>query len=292
MPLERLSHELPTGRAHFPNGEDYIMSWTIAGKYVRASATDPDAQAYLQAVEAADGQALEFEVARAIDNFVLGCKADGIWTAIKASCILAGARTRLGALTPLVGTAPTSFNFVDGDYNRKTGLLGDRTRSGASVKYIDSNRASNADPQDNHHLSVYATQYFVPPNNGFFIGAGFTAAGTTMIVGRPGDTGSRMRSSTFSAGFSQLTVPTLIGVSRAQSSSYAHRINQSQTSVSQSSDGFLSAKNFVFAINNNGPFEPTNARLAFYSIGESLNLALLDARVTDLINAFDTAIPS
>jgi hypothetical protein len=50
------------------------MSWTIAGKYVRASATDPDAQAYLQAVEAADGQALEFEVARAIDNFVLGCK--------------------------------------------------------------------------------------------------------------------------------------------------------------------------------------------------------------------------
>jgi hypothetical protein len=33
------------------------------------------------------------------------------------------------------------------------------------------------------------------------------------------------------------------------------------------------------------------ARLAFYSIGESLNLALLDARVTDLINAFGAAIP-
>jgi hypothetical protein len=34
----------------------------------------------------------------------------------------------------------------------------------------------------------------------------------------------------------------------------------------------------------------SNARLAFYSIGESLDLALLDARVTDLINAFDAAI--
>jgi hypothetical protein len=34
-----------------------------------------------------------------------------------------------------------------------------------------------------------------------------------------------------------------------------------------------------------------NARLAFYSIGESLDLALLDARVTDLINAFAAAIP-
>ena len=34
-----------------------------------------------------------------------------------------------------------------------------------------------------------------------------------------------------------------------------------------------------------------NSRLAFYSIGESLNLALLDARVTTLINAFAAAIP-
>jgi hypothetical protein len=33
------------------------------------------------------------------------------------------------------------------------------------------------------------------------------------------------------------------------------------------------------------------ARLAFYSIGESLDLAKLDARVTDLINAFGAAIP-
>jgi hypothetical protein len=35
----------------------------------------------------------------------------------------------------------------------------------------------------------------------------------------------------------------------------------------------------------------SNARLAFYSIGESLDLALLDARVTTLINAIAAAIP-
>ena len=35
----------------------------------------------------------------------------------------------------------------------------------------------------------------------------------------------------------------------------------------------------------------SNTRIAFYSIGESLNLALLDARVTTLINAFAAAIP-
>jgi len=43
---------------------------------------DPDAAAYITAVETADGQALEEKVKIAIDNFVLGCKADGIWSAI------------------------------------------------------------------------------------------------------------------------------------------------------------------------------------------------------------------
>jgi hypothetical protein len=84
---------------------------------------DADAVAYIAAVEAADGQALEAATRMAINSFVKGCKADGIWTAIKASCILAGARTRLGALTPLAGTAPTNFNFVDGDYRPPSFLL-------------------------------------------------------------------------------------------------------------------------------------------------------------------------
>jgi hypothetical protein len=67
---------------------------------------------------------LEIGVQSAYNDFVVGCKADGIWDAIKASCILAGARTLSGSLTPLKGAAPTNFNFVSGDYNRKTGLVG------------------------------------------------------------------------------------------------------------------------------------------------------------------------
>jgi hypothetical protein len=252
---------------------------------------DAEADAYIAAVEAADGQALEPGVKFAIKNFVLCCKDDGIWPAIKASCILAGARTLTGALLPLVGTAPTSFNFVAGDYNRKTGLKGDRTLIAGSTKYINSNRASNADPQNNEHLSVYATEYIVPPGNGYFIGAGLVGAGVTMIVGRSGDTGSRMRSANFDSGFPQLVVPTLIGVSRSASNSFTYTINKGINSVNRASDGVLAANTFVFATNNSSPVEPTNARLAFYSIGESLNLALLDARVTDLINAFAAAIP-
>jgi hypothetical protein len=109
------------------------MSWSI-----RPTANlpdDVDAIAYIAAVEVADAEPLELGVKRSINAFVKGCKADGIWDAIKASCIMAGARTLAGALVPLKGTAPTNFNFVSGDYNRKTGLVGD-----GSTKYLDSNR--------------------------------------------------------------------------------------------------------------------------------------------------------
>jgi len=123
--------------------------------------TEPEAVSYVAAVEAADGQELEFGVARAINDFVVGCKNDGIWDAIKASCILAGARTLAGALVPLVGTAPTNYNFVAGDYDRETGLVGD-----GSTKYLDSNRNNNADPQDNKHLAVYCSSVTtIPPTS-------------------------------------------------------------------------------------------------------------------------------
>jgi hypothetical protein len=91
---------------------------------------DTDAQAYITAVETADGAALEAGVKTAINNFVVGCKADGIWSAIKASCILAGARTLTGALIPLAGTAPTNFDFAElresfksCSVNRRLGIL-------------------------------------------------------------------------------------------------------------------------------------------------------------------------
>jgi hypothetical protein len=83
---------------------------------------DPDAAAYLRAVEAADGQALETPVKRAVDDFFKGTKADGtFWDALKASCILCGARTLAGALVPLVGTAPTNNNFVAGTTTGRRG---------------------------------------------------------------------------------------------------------------------------------------------------------------------------
>jgi hypothetical protein len=79
-----------------------------------------------------------------------------------------------------------------------------------------------------------------------------------------------------------------IGTSRSNGTTVNSRISGSTVSHSQTSNSPADETIEVFR----GNIAPTASRFAFYSIGESLDLALLDARVTDLINAFDTAIPS
>jgi hypothetical protein len=242
---------------------------------------DADARDYLTRVHAAEGQTLEPAVALAIETFVTGCKADGIWPAIKAICILAGARTRTGALVPLVGTAPTSFNFVDADYDRKTGLVGD-----GSTKYLDSNRNNDSDPQNNAHLAVHCTMF--SPASGPHIGIGINGTGATHINQGSPSLAFRNRSSQADT-ISGAQVTGFIGMSRSASGSFSGRALGSTTSFTRGSQTPPSGNVHVF--NRNGDATYGGQRLAFYSIGESLNLAQLDARVTDLINAFAAAIP-
>jgi hypothetical protein len=258
---------------------------------------DPDVQAYLTAVEAADGQALEYRTAVAIDEFVRGCKADGIWDAIKASCILAGARTLTGALVPLVGAAPTNVGglFVSDDYNRKTGLVGD-----GSTKYLNSNRAGNADPQNNFHMSVYKTSQPSSVSgslSGMYIGHGGVGTGRSALFSTNTfavvSSANRSTANTGTA-ISDNVATTFIGTSRSVSANFSLRYAGTDYSYSITSQTSNSQSIFVFgrsAASANTLEIPANARLAFYSIGESLDLALLDARVTDLINAIGAAIP-
>jgi len=239
--------------------------------------TEPEAVSYVAAVEAADGQELEFGVAKAINDFVLGCKNDGIWDAIKASCILAGARTLNGALVPLVGTAPTNYNFVSDDYNRETGLVGDE-----STKYLDSNRNNNADPQDSKHIAAYI--YSIPAGGPSpIMGVNTVAPGGSWISrNADGTTSSQRANSGVSYSYANAFPISLklIGVSRPSSASQSHIAAQGiQTNTIASSTPTNEAINVFRAI---GGY--TNARIPFYSIGEALDLAALDTRVTRLMN--------
>ena len=263
------------------------MSWIVTGTQKYHAAVDPDARAYIQAVEAADSQYLETAVASAIDTFVLGCKADGIWTAIKASCILAGARTLAGALVPLVGTAPTNVGglFVSDDYNRKTGLVGD-----GSTKYLDTNRNNNADPQNSKHAAVFISQSQTRNANRSAISSrnAGAAPGVTHLLTTASLVIARVNTSGTSSTVNNTPFTGLFAGSRFSSTQSSLRFNNASTVISENSSAPAAVAIDVFSRNG---VDFSNARLAFYSIGESLDLALLDARVTDLINAFGAAIP-
>jgi hypothetical protein len=240
--------------------------------------TEPEAVSYVAAVEAADGQELEFGVARAINDFVLGCKTDGIWDAIKACNILAGARTLNGALVPLVkqpaDSAPARFGTEGGwNYNRETGLQGNGTDS-----YIDSGRNNNADPQNNNHNSSFVTTL----GNGAVISSatGITVTGTNLA----GSTNIRNRADS-SPSFT--LVSGFVGHSRFQSDSFSYRNSGATLSASIASQSPDPTNVLVLASASNRGTH----RIAFYSIGEALDLTKLDTRVSALITAIGAAIP-
>jgi len=237
----------------------------------RRAAFDADAADYFARIVTA-GSSISAGNKLAVDAFVKGCKADGIWSAIKASCLLAGPDTLAGALVPLVGPAPTNYNFVAGDHSRTAGLLGNGT-----TKYLSSNRNNNADPQDNQHLAAYSTQ--ASTSFGYHVAFGAATTGTSML---PSETTNVWRSRQFSvSGVAATQSVGLSGISRSNSANYVTRTsgtNQTLTATSESpANGIL----LIYCRGSVGsPATISNGRLAFYSIGESLDLALLDARLT------------
>jgi hypothetical protein len=261
---------------------------------MRRVSDDNDANAYLLAVESADGQELESGVITAVETFIVGCKSDGIWSALKASCILAGARTLSGALVPLVGTAPTNANFVSADYNRKTGVKGN-----ASTKRLNANRLDNVDPQNSKHLAVYQTDSEIRTIN---------VSGTKTALASPNTTTSselltatgagsnirRFRINSTATGASVTDLQNTVGfwgASRSGSTNVASRVNGVSSNFSTTSSTPSTGAIGVFSRGGNATISPSDARISFYSIGENLNLTLLDTRVSTLMTSLAAAIP-
>jgi hypothetical protein len=219
----------------------------------------------------------------AIDAFITGSKADGTWGAIKASCIMAGWNNLNGALTPLVGPAPTNFNFVAGDYARKTGLKGN-----GSTKYLNANRNNNADPQNSYHLSVFVAEAQSNTTGIALIGAGGINTGASGINNGTGVISSRNRNGSSVANGASLPVTGFIGTNRSASANYTLRSAGQVVTQATASETPANENIGVFTRNLTAS---SDGRIAFYSIGENLNLAQLDTRTTTLMTAIDGAIP-
>jgi hypothetical protein len=119
--------------------------------------------------------------------------------------------------------------------------------------------------------------------NGNFIAAGdFLIAGSSSLQTSTSNTNMLARSRNSLGASYTAKVTGFFGKSRSTSASFDYRFSSTTGTTSSTSETPVNDNIFVFQGNAATP-SPTNARLAFYSIGESLNLALLDARVTRLI---------
>ena len=253
---------------------------------------DPDARDYILRVEAADGERLESQVQGAINAFVLGCKADGIWTSLVTSCIMAGARTVAGAITPLVGNAPTNNNFVAGDYSRTLGLLADGISKCLATGY-NNNDTTNF-PQNNSHISCYVSASQID-TAGVLVGTqsvlqsllSINYSSLTNIIFRNRSTASRTVASA-PLGFQAST--------RNNSADFSYRATASGGIITDATTATTSStpSNQLFGVFCGFSGATSNqfsaARLSFYSIGKSLTIASLDSRVTTLMNTLASVI--
>jgi len=255
----------------------------VTNSYSFIPVLDADAKIYINAVESADGQSLENPVKVAINNFVIGCKNDGIWSAISTSCILAGARTLSGALVPLVGTSPTNNNFVSADYNRKTGLI-----SNGSTKRLASVN-NNTLSQNSNHIYIRITDEDTRTVSAGIMGTTQAQTGSTMLR-RSGSTAfqaSAMSSSGAGYGGTNIKWSNGCGITRTSSSQVSWMENSVTRTAAQTSQ--TPRNETIFVIASGGNY--TTSRAAFFSIGQSIDLAKLDTRVANLITDIAAAIP-
>ena len=251
--------------------------------------TDADAIDYLTRVASADGAGVEVGVATAVDAFFRDAKESGVFSALKACCILAGARTLAGALVPVVGDAPTNVadGFVEGDFSRTAGLTGD-----GATTYLDSGRANDDDLQNDQHMAVWITS--LPTLTSAIMGSriGPTETGSSQLIYRTDPSLTfRIHSAT-----ETLTGSASVGffaASRNASDETLARNGGTEFDSSAASQSPNSENVHVFQRSGSSSNAPTDATIAFYSIGTdigSAGLAALEAAVDNLISAIGEAL--
>jgi hypothetical protein len=200
---------------------------------------------------------------------------------------MAGARTLSGALIPLTGVAPTNNNFVSGDYNRKNGLIGN-----ASTKALLTGYNNTSIPTDNAHLSCYVTQApSIGALNRIFIGTATGLQGRFYLQCNTISALNFKNRTQAGAGISIASEGITLGFkghSRNSSTNTIIRSSQTNTTDTTISVSTFSQSMGVFAGASGVNY--SDARMSFYSLGTNIDLALLDTRVTTLMNTLARVI--
>jgi hypothetical protein len=148
---------------------------------------------------------------------------------------------------------------------------------------------NNLQPQNDKHLSAFVS--VVPIGaGGAFIGAGGATAGDCVL----GRAATEFFTRIHNAVSGNIVVANTAGfkaASRTVGPSYDFRSVGVETNFAQASTAPSNSMIRVFARGSPTPNSFSDSRLEWYSIGEALDMSLLDARVTTLTSAIDAAIP-
>jgi hypothetical protein len=264
---------------------------------------DADAARYIEAVERADGRRLELQVRSALATFIADLKKRGWYTAIKQSCILCGARTLAGALVPLKGDAPTNNNFVSGDYNRKSGLVGDRSTKYLRVTGVPVGVASSQSVRVTHAgtVGVFGEPPRIVAGCGTTTESGATHLARTVNFANVSFAGRSRTNQIFIGATPSLAAQgSLWATVRSDDTILTTYLFGRTTRAARPASGTPISTVHVFAsrqISNNAAINPVDMRCAFFHFGEApagdseVALHALNATVDTLLSALSLAIP-
>jgi hypothetical protein len=267
------------------------MSDIIINPYVFVggpiSSYDPDAQNYIDRVEAADGAALETVVKDAMNQLFLDLKSNSLWTPLVYALPGSGPRTLAGGYIPLQNAEAAGDLGVVG-WDRKTGFnVNDAAAMGAVI--LPSSYPENAvGAPDNFSISIWlnqlsgATSYLAGSNNNEFRKVNTNQAQFRSMSG----TGDNAGNGSDVTGFR--------GMSRSNSSNYTRRLNGSNATISRTSGTPNTSLFRLFRVPPPGFRTPgqasTGTKIGWYHIGTALDLEDLETTVATYLNTINAAV--
>jgi len=255
--------------------------------------SDADAQAFVTNAGIVD----QVE-ANAINNLVIGMKADGVWSKMKAIYPFVGGTAsthKFNLKNPLDTDAAFRLTFHGGITHSSTGMVGNATNGYADTKFIT---GTNFSSSTSKHLSFYLRTNNVVSGDPIDMGSidvGSTEMGNDILFnGNSGNIGGQLSTTSVTSPTTDRKGFSFITKNGTSQSVWKNGTKLNTTSGTGNSNGELpiwlcgislgssSTSNFF-------PYGPTNNQFAFASIGDGLT----DTEATNLntrVTTFQTAL--
>jgi hypothetical protein len=250
-----------------------------------------DGYNYIAIVEDQDGEPLEASVRGCAYGLIRDLKNAGLWNKFLTIVPTCMARTVFGAFIPLTGRFPIygGSYFQVFNYNRVTGVMPKNTPAGIFTGF-----RNNEIPGDNNHLAAYVTKIRdVPINISRNLLIGDEEGQNAFYISKPTFYGSvdpddflvqNKGSGPQASVPPHWSQPSLVGMTRANSSNYTLRVANTDRTVSS----FMLSQSEYSTYSQiklfNSGFGLSDFRVAIYSIGEALDLETLEGVIETFLN--------